>query len=128
MRRSSVRRLLNRASKPARPVASQSGVAVLAASPTASTSRNTIEYELQALAQQHRIFKAYLHSQPAQVPRLAHPRHFSASARARRGRTVQQAEDAAESGGAPQHVSERLLRKFAETPPNYGERKSPARV
>lgn len=47
-------------------------------------------------------------------------RSFTSSSRARRGQTVQEAEDAAESDGLGQHVSERLLRKYAELPPNYG--------
>lgn len=121
MSRSSVKRFLRRAAQPANAPLSPLSPPVVAASPRASTSRNTIEYELQTLAQQQRIFQAYLQYNPTQLHQLSQSRRLSTSAKASRGRTVRQVEDAAESGGPPQHVSEQLLRKSAESPPNYGE-------
>lgn len=119
MRRTSV--WLGRAGQPAKGGLSPPLPIILAASSKASTSRNTIEYELQTLARQQRIFQAYLQRPHTPLHRLQQSRQLSTSARLYRERTVQEAEDAAESGGAPHHVSERLLRKYAESPPNYGE-------
>lgn len=121
MRRPSVKKWLLRAGLTVKVAAPSPAPTVLAASWRASTSRNTIEYELQTLAQQQSIFQAYLQRPSTRPSRLRHSRQLSTSSRSHRERTVQEAEDAAESGGAPQHVSERLLRKFAESPPNYGE-------
>jgi hypothetical protein len=122
MSQSSARALLKRASPCSRSLHSF-GPAVPAtppSAPRASTSRNTIEHELQREQQQQmRRRYSWHHIHAHQSIPSQRIRQFSASSRSRRGRTVQEAEDEAESGGNL-HVSEQLLRKYAEVPPNYG--------